>query len=193
MRPNETKRNETKANRASSKGKTTRTGIEIGYAWRLTLGDSASLSGVFAGFAIAFIVLILGLTVTKCPIPYVSIVSWGDIGVLLMGIAVGLFISASQFFVQAKACDMRSIPNELAKFIEADLSKDKIAFADAASQNDKHARYYESRGRHCYNIGVLFMLLGLGLSIIPYNWIIGLCVLVACVLPEAYQYHIIPT
>ena len=52
-----------KPNDAKEEGKAAETRIESGYAWRLTLGDFASLSGIFAGFAIAFIVLILALPV----------------------------------------------------------------------------------------------------------------------------------
>ena len=109
-----------------------------------------------------------------------------------MGIAVGLFVAASQLFLQAKACDTRTLPKEYVDFLSKELSKDGITFEAAASLNDEKILYYEKRGRYCYNIGVPLMLIGLGVVVISYSILVGLIVLGVSVLLELYQYHIIP-
>jgi hypothetical protein len=168
--------------------------IEVGYGWRFTLSDFASLSGVFAGFSIAFIILLVGLErakATVCLSPC-ACVPVADLGILLMGVAAALFVAASQFFLQAKACDLRTVPKEYVDFLSKDLSKDKITFEAAALHNDNVIRYYEKRGSYCYNSGVLLMLVGFGLVVISYNVFAGLIVLCVAVSLEIYQHLIIP-
>lgn len=180
-----------KVSKKSEEGKANQDRIEVGYAWRSTLADFASLSGVFAGFAIAFIALLLGLDVARAPIPYVSGLSWASLGIVFIGPSVGLFVGASQFFLQAKACDMRSIPMEFSSYLTRELSKEAIAFEAAAVKNDASIRSYEARGRYCYNAAVLLVLIGLGLIIMPYSWPLAIFVLVVCMLLEAYEYKVI--
>jgi hypothetical protein len=139
---------------------------------------------VFAGFSIAFIILLLGL---KRPCVLVA-----DFGIALMGVAASLFVAASQFFLQAKNCDLRTMLKEYVDFLSKDLSKDHITFESAALFNDNRIRYYEKRGSLCYNCGVLLMLIGFGLIVITYSVLVGLIVLCVAVSLEIYQHVIIP-
>lgn len=148
---------------------------------------------MFAGFSIAFIILLLGLErskVTICLSPSVC-VPVADLGIVLMGIAVALFVAASQFFLQAKACDMRTMPKEYVGFLSSDLMKDGITFEAAALLNDDKIRYYEKRGRYCYNLGVPLMLFGFGFVVISYNVLAGFIVLCVSVSLEIYQHLVI--
>ena len=157
--------------------------IEVGYGWRFTLSDFASLSGVFAGFSIAFIILLVGLE-RAC-------VLVADLGIVLMGIAAALFVAASQFFLQAKNCDLRTLPKEYVDFLSKELSEEKITFEAAALLNDNKILYYEKRGRYCYNLGVWLMLVGFGLVVASYNMLVGFIVLCVAVPLEIYQHLII--
>nr|MDO8080821.1 hypothetical protein [Candidatus Freyarchaeota archaeon] len=72
--------------------------MSTGYNWRVTLTHFASISGVLAGFCVAFIALILGGRIADIEI-YYSGLTFGQIAVLLFGISTGLFISAAELFL----------------------------------------------------------------------------------------------
>jgi len=71
----------------------------MAYNWRGSLGDYAQISGVLAGFCFALIVFVLGWNVASTPI--CGAVTYGDVSVLLIGIASVLFIASMEFFMTA--------------------------------------------------------------------------------------------
>ena len=71
-----------------------------GRNWRNTLTDYASVSGVLAGFCVAFIGIVLGWSVADTNI--LGVVTYGNISVLLFGISVCLFIAARARSIQQK-------------------------------------------------------------------------------------------
>lgn len=75
--------------------------MSTGYNWRSTLTHFASISGVLAGFCIAFIALVLGGRIADIEI-YTGGVTFGQVAVLLFGISTGFFICAAELFFACK-------------------------------------------------------------------------------------------
>jgi hypothetical protein len=65
--------------------------------------------GVLAGFCVTFVALILGGKIADSRIEP-TVVTYGQVAVLLFGLSTSLFICASEFFMLANDFDVFSIP-----------------------------------------------------------------------------------
>jgi len=142
--------------------------MSTGYNWRNTLADFASISGVLAGFSVAFIALILGGPVADIEI-CTSGVTFGQVAVLLFGISAGLFISATEFLLHAKGFDVFGISEPYLKLLKEDCELKKGDWIEFENEQTRHCRHNEQIGRRCYNAAIFIIFGGLFFAISPYN------------------------
>lgn len=128
----------------------------MGYNWRNTLTDFATIAGILSGFCITFIVLILGGTVADAEI-YTSGVTFGRVAVLLFGISTGLFICAAELFLHAKEFDIFSIPEPYREILKEDCKKKNKNWIDFENEQTEKCRHNEKLGRTCYNFAIFFV------------------------------------
>lgn len=138
-----------------------------GYNWRNALGDFAATSGLLAGFTLTFIVFILGWSVANTQL--IHNVTWGEIGVLLDGVASTLFIAASELFLFSKSFDAWSLPDKYEKFLEDGFKEEGKDWSAIRQENLKKCFKYQRRGRFCYNLGIFLTFFAIFFVIGPYN------------------------
>jgi len=158
--------------------------VSRGYNWRNTLTDFASVSGVLAGFCVAFIGLILGWSIADIKI-YQQL-TFGNVAVLFFGIATSLFITASEYFLHSKNFDIFDIKEEHRKWLESGFP-DKN-WNDIWKESTKMMRVNESYGRWCYNFAIFIMFIGLFFAIAPYNLVIAFVVSIVGIMLELWQF-----
>lgn len=158
-----------------------------GYNWIDTLVHFASISGVLAGFCVAFIALIIGGQVGDVDI-CTSGITFGRMSVLFFGIPAVLFVFASQRFLHAHEFNIWNLPHEYYKFVKKKVEDQKKRWEDFLLESDATCRKYETEGSASYNAAVIFMLVGLFLIVFPYNLVIALIVGVLGLLLELLQY-----
>ena len=156
-----------------------------GYNWRNTLKDFASVSGVLAGFCVAFIGMILGWSIADIEI-YQQI-TFGNVAVLFFGIATGLFVSASEFFLHAKNFDVFDLTEEYRNWVQSGFSEKN--WDEIWKDSTKMMRVNESYGRHCYNSAIFMLFIGLFFAIAPYNIFIAFVVSIFGILLELWQFR----
>ena len=144
----------------------------MGYNWRGSLGDYAQTSGVLAGFCFALIVFVLGWNVASTPI--CGAVTYGDISVLLIGIASVLFIASMEFFMTAKEFDLWSLPDRWYDYIVKTMTKSE--WSEKQTIGSKQCRNYEKLGRHSYNAAIFLVFFGFFFVIAPFNFMIAIVV-----------------
>jgi hypothetical protein len=159
--------------------------MSTGYNWRNTLTNFASISGVLAGFCVAFIGIVLGWEVANAPI-YREI-TFGHVAVLLFGISTGLFICSAELFLHAKEYDVFSIPEPYRKLLKEDKEQRKEDWAEFEDEQTKQCRRSERLGRYCYNIAIFLIFIGLLFVIAPYNIAIAIIVSGLGILLEIWQ------
>jgi hypothetical protein len=157
----------------------------MGYNWQSTLGDSAAISGILAGFSFAFIVFVLPSSAANTRL--VCDITWGNISVLLNGIAGVLFVISSELFVSAKQFDIWSIPDMYKQHLEDGLKKDGKEWKDVREETWQNCRLYEGRGRKVYNVAIFVLFLATGFIIGPYNIVIAVLVSGLGIGLELYQ------
>jgi hypothetical protein len=160
--------------------------MSTGYNWRNTLADFASISGVLAGFSVAFIALILGGPVADFGI-CTSGVTFGQVAVLLFGISAGLFISATELFLHAKESDVFSIPEPYLKLLRENCQLKKKDWAEFEDEQTERCRHNEQLGRRCYNVAIFIIFGGLFFAIAPYNLPIATLVSGIGIILESWQ------
>lgn len=164
----------------------------IGYNWRNTLSDFASVAGFLTGFCVALIGIILGWSVANTPIlannQIFGAITWGNAAVLSVGISVALFIAAFQLFLRAKDSDMWNLPEKYEQFLKKGFKKDGKNWRKIRKENLDDCRKCEMYGRHFYNAALIFMFVGLGFLIAPYNYIIAVLVAGSGILLEFWQW-----
>lgn len=156
-----------------------------GYNWRNTLTDFASVSGVLAGFCVAFIGLILGWSIADIKI-YQQL-TFGNVAVLFFGIATSLFITASEYFLHSKNFDVFDLSEEYRNWVQRGLP-DKN-WDEIWKESSKMMRTNESYGRWCYNIAIFIMFIGLFFAISPYNLVVASIVSIFGILLELWQFR----
>jgi dolichol kinase len=147
----------------------------MGYNWRGTLTDFASIAGVLAGFCVTFIALILGGPVADIKI-CTSDVTFGQVAVLLFGISTGLFVCAAELFLLAKEHDVFGIPYSYRKLLKEDCEQKKKDWSVFEDEQTKQCRHNERLGRRCYNAAIFILFGGLFFAIAPYNLLIAVVV-----------------
>lgn len=158
----------------------------IGYNWRNTLSDFASIAGILAGFCVAFVGIILGWSVANTPI--YSTLTWGNIAVVLVGISAALFITASQMFLRAKDSNMWNLPERYEQFLKKDFKVEGKNWEKIRAENLDNCKRCEMYGRHFYNAALIFMFVGLGFLIAPYSYVIAVIVAGLGILLEFLQW-----
>ncbi len=153
----------------------------MGYNWRNTLGDFAAISGVLAGFCFTLIVFVLGWSVANTALACGA--TYGNVGVLFTGISGSLFIAASELFLSAKHFDVWDLPEQFEHHLETGLTDWITLKAD----DDKQCKFYERRGRICYEFGTIILFLAMFFIISPYNWVIATVATGIGLIFEAYQ------
>lgn len=146
-----------------------------GYNWRTTLVEFTRLAGVLSGFCATFIALILGGRIADVAINN-SAVTFGQISVLFFGISCALLISAAEFFIKAKDFDVFSIPERYKELLKADCKLKGQKWDDFEDAQTNRCRANEKLGRHCYNLGIFGIFIGLISAIVSYNTAIGIIV-----------------
>jgi hypothetical protein len=136
-----------------------------GYNWRDTLGDFAAVSGVLAGFTLAFVVFILGWSVATTPL--VDGITWANVGVLFNGISAALFIAASELFLGAKENNVWALPDRYEKQLADGFKGEGKDWQTIRAENLEKCVQYEEWGRKCYNVAIFLMFLALFFVIGP--------------------------
>lgn len=160
--------------------------MSTGYNWRKTLIDFAHISGVLAGFCVAFIGIVLGWEVANTPI-YGNI-TFGHFSILLFGVSTGLFIASSEFFLHAKEFDMFDLSKEYEEWIEEYFKKEKKDWNKHKESSHVICRQNEKYGRKCYNAAIILIFVGLFFVVFPYNVLIAFIVSGLGILLESLQF-----
>lgn len=163
----------------------------MGYNWRETLTEFASISGVLAGFCVAFIALILSGPIADIGIGATG-VTFGQIAVLLFGISTGLFIGATEFFLHAKEFDVFSIPEPYRQRLKEHCELEKEDWTEFEDEETKLCRKNEQTGRRFYNVAIFIIFGGLLFAIAPYNLLIAILVSGFGILLESWQIKLRP-
>jgi hypothetical protein len=149
-----------------------------GYNWRNALSDATAVSGILAGFAIAFIGLILqsqkdlllgSLTYGN----WILIVYTNHLGLLIAGSAAALFITSLEMSLMAKTFDIWEIPKEYSDFLRKGFKK---KWSDVCHEQDALCKKYDNLSRHAYNAAVFSIFAAMGLTVAPYNSSVGLVI-----------------
>lgn len=150
-----------------------------GYNWRNALGDATSVSGILAGFAIAFIGLVLQsqkdltlLTITSVSGGFV--LSANLIGLFLSGISATLFIASLEMSLEAKTYDVWALPKEYEEFLRSGFKEIKESWLRTRDEQDTLCRKYTDLSRHLYNLGIFAIFSALGFAILPHSLSIGI-------------------
>jgi len=160
--------------------------MSTGYNWRGVLTHFAAISGVLAGFCITFIALVLSGRVGDIEIGAIGF-TFGQITVLFLGIASGLFIYGAELFLHAKEFDVFSIPKSYRKQLQDYCKQEEKDWAAFEDEQTNQCRRSERIGRHCYNFAVFAMFIGLIFIIAPYNIAIAVVVGGLGILLELWQ------
>lgn len=156
-----------------------------GYNWRNTLTDFASVSGVLAGFCVAFIGLTLGWSIADIEI--YQQVTFGNVAVLFFGIATALFVSASELFLHSKGFDVFDLTKDYREWVQGGL-QDKN-WDEIWKESTKMMRVNERYGRWCYNSAIFMLFLGLFFAIGPYHLVIAVAVSSFGIILELWQFR----
>jgi len=150
-----------------------------GYNWRDTLGDATSVSGILAGFSIAFVGLILQsqkdltlLTITDVSGGFA--LSANLIGLFSSGISATLFIASLELSLEAKTYDVWALPKEYEESLRSGFKEIEKSWLDTRGEQDALCRKYTNLSRHLYNLGVFAMFSALGFAILPHSLSIGI-------------------
>jgi dolichol kinase len=106
--------------------------------------------------------------------------------VLFFGIATGLFISASEFFLHSKNFDVFDLSKEYRNWLESGLKGTN--WEEVWKESTKMMRAYDSNGRWCYNLAIFIMFIGLFFAIAPYNIVIAFMVSIFGIVLELWQF-----
>lgn len=165
-----------------------------GYNWRNTLSDYAGISGVLAGFCVTFIALILTLPVANTKIVgFDSLhfsITFGQTGVLFFGLSTALFISAAEYFLNAKNYDVYTIPDLYTDNLKKDCKKNGITWDKFVDEQIDSCRSNETLGKIYYNIALIIIFIGLFFVIFPYNLVVAIIVSGFGLAIEGWQFKI---
>lgn len=160
--------------------------------WRNTLGNATAVSGILAGFAIAFVGLILQsqkdltlLTITNFSGGFV--LSANMIGLFVSSISVMLFIASLELSLEAKTYDVWALPKEYDEFLSSGFKEIKESWLRTRAEQDGLCRRYTDLSRHLYNLGVFSIFLALGFAILPHSLSIGIAAAVIGWVAEIVQ------
>ena len=159
----------------------------IGYNWRNTLTDFASIAGILAGFCVAFIGIILSWSVANTQIGNTSL-KYGDIAIFFVGVSAALFITAAQLFLRAKDSDMWNLTEKYEQFLKKGFKAEGKNWEKIKEENLENCGRCEMWGRRFYNPAIITMFLGLGFLITPYNYVIAIIVAGSGISLEVWQW-----
>jgi len=111
---------------------------------------------VLAGFCFTLIVFVLGWNVANTSI--CGYVTYGQISVLLVGVASVLLIASMEFFLAAKGFDTWSLSDRWHDYLVETLGKTEWDKKQTTDQ--KQCRNYERLGRHLYNLAMFLIFAG---------------------------------
>jgi len=160
--------------------------MRMGYNWRTTLIHFAAVSGVFAGFCVTFIALILGGPVADIEI-YIGGVTFGQVAVLFFGVSAALFICAAELLLHAKGFDVFSIPEPYRELLKKGCELEKKDWAEFEDEQTAQCRHIELSGKRCYNTAIFIIFGGLFFAVAPYNLLIAAVVSGLGILLESWQ------
>jgi hypothetical protein len=162
--------------------------LSAGHNWLDGLAHFADISGILAGFSVAFIALIMGGQVANVGI-CTSGVTFGQLSVLLFGSSSIFFIFASQRFLHAHEYNVWDLPEEYIRLTLDDLkSAQPKKWDEFLLENDSTCRKYEKEGRYSYDFAILLMIGGLFFMIVPYSLVAAILVFTLGALLETLQY-----
>jgi len=150
-----------------------------GYNWRNTLGDATSVSGVLAGFAVAFAGLVLqsqrDLTLATMTCASATFVIYSNsVGLLLSGMSAVFFVSSLEFSLTARSHDVWALPSEYEESLKKGYEAKGLKWSVTRDEQDRLCRKYCNRSRLFYNIGIFLIFLALGFTILPYSLVVGM-------------------
>jgi hypothetical protein len=112
-----------------------------------------------------------------------SSIRWGDVAILLFGLASVAFIAATEFFLGAKEFNLWDIPDGYRKELEEGLVDWEKVWEDSLAQ----CRRRERNGRKSYNYAIFLMFGGLFFAIGPYDLVVASAVAGLGILLEVFQ------
>lgn len=140
-----------------------------GYNWRNTLTDYASISGMIAGFCVAFIGIVLGWSIADTKL--YGALTFGHMAVLLFGISASLFITSSELFLHARNFDVFDLSQKYRDWLQRGFpDKD---WNEIWEDSHKKCHINEKYGRTCYNLAIFIIFFGLFFTIAPYDLVIA--------------------
>jgi tetrahydromethanopterin S-methyltransferase subunit E len=139
----------------------------VGFNWQGTLADYAQTSGVLAGFCLALIVFVLGWNVANAPL--CDGITYGQISVCLIGIALGLYVAATEFFLTAKGFDLWTLPDEYRKTLIKKSRVGDMQWLEARETIDGFSRTYNAYGTICYNVAMFLVFFGMLFIVAPFS------------------------
>jgi hypothetical protein len=153
--------------------------------WRSTLSGSAAISGALAGFSVAFIGLLVSGSFPDLNIGFASL-TFGQVALLLFGIAVALLVGAAEFLIRALGFDVYGL-SPLTPGVKLVEGKTIFDDTDYVSEQNRLLQRNYGIARSLYNIAIFLVFGGLLFSIWPYkNWIAAI-VFVAGIIVEVTQ------
>jgi hypothetical protein len=158
----------------------------VSYNWRNVLVNYAATSQVLAGFTVTLIAFILGWKVADAIVFPLFGITWGHFGVLFGGVASALFVSASEFFLRSKECDMWALSHE---YVDSLKEGDKN-WDTTRKTSLRRCRDNEGYGRWCYNVAIILLFFSLGCVIAPYQSLIAILVTAVGILLQAFQAYL---
>ncbi len=140
------------------------------------LSDGTAVSSILAGFAIAFIGLILQSQKDFVLGPVIFdnqslTISANSLGLLLAASAAALFITSAELSLMAKTFDIWNIPKGYNAFLRKGFKK---KWSKVCDDQDALCNKYYNLSRHAYNFAIFSIFAGMGLTVAPYSLTVGI-------------------
>lgn len=116
-----------------------------------------------------------------------TIVTFGQVAVLLFGFSTSLFICASEFLMQANEFDVFSIPESYRKLLKDDCKRRQEDWTKFEDGQTEKCRHNERIGRRFYNSAIFTIFIGLFFAIAPYNETTAVMVSAVGIILESWQ------
>lgn len=153
------------------------------YNWRNTLRDYARISGVLAGFCVAFIGLVLGWSLASERL--FGNITFRDMSILFLGFSTVLFISAYELFLHSKNYDIFEWSKDYRDWLMNGMPGKN--WDEILKESNRKIKILYKHGALCYNVAIFMLYLGLFFTLIPYNLFIASLILILGMALQSFQ------
>jgi len=153
------------------------------YNWRNTLRDFARISGVLAGFCVAFIGLVLGRSLANERL--FGTVTFGNISILFLGFSTALFISACELLLHSKNYDIFEWSEDYRNWLIKGMPEKN--WEEILKESNKKIKVLYKYGARCYNVAIIMLYLGLFFALAPYNLFIAFSFFILGIALQSFQ------